>query len=273
MRLAIIGGTGQMGRWFAKFFLDQGASVIVSGRNKEKLLKIRDEFGVEIADNVNAAKGADRVLICVSIESFEDVVKEIHSYIKQDQVVMDICSIKEMPVDTMHKYLTEATTLGTHPMFGPNADSLQNQNYVLTPTNDKERQFANDFKQWLEEKKARVSIMSPKRHDELMSVVLGLAHFVGAVACDTLLSQSNFTEMKKVAGPSYKTLLKLAEGVTSQDPNFYATLQMNLPNVEEIEGLFYKKTGEWLNIVKKKDKLVLANKMKSVKKKLEGYES
>jgi len=273
MRVAIIGGTGQMGGWFTKYFSKQGASVIVSGRNKEKLLKIRDEFGVEIADNVNIVEGADRVLICVSIENFEDVVKEIHSNVEPHQIVMDICSIKELPVDIMHKYLGEAVTLGTHPMFGPSADSLENQNFVLTPTHDRERQFANDFKQWLEVRKARVSIMSPKRHDQLMSVILGLAHFVGAVACDTLLSQSDFVEMNKVAGPSYKTLLKLAEGVTSQDPSFYASLQMNLPKVEEIESLFYEKAGEWLNIVKKKDRLLLANKMKSVKKKLEGYES
>ncbi len=273
MRIAIIGGTGQMGRWFTKFFLDQGASVIISGRNPEKLLKIGDELGVEIADNVNAVKGADRVLICVSIESFEDVVKEIHSSVEPNQIVMDICSIKEMPVDTMHKYLGEAVTLGTHPMFGPSAESLENQNFVLTPTNDRERQLAKDFQHWLEEKKARVSIMSPKKHDELMSVVLGFAHFVGAVVCDTLLSQSDFAEIKKVAGPSYKTLLKLAEGVTSQDPNFYASLQMNLPKVHEIESLFYEKGGEWLNIIKKKDELFLANKMKSIRKKLEGYES
>jgi prephenate dehydrogenase len=269
MRVTIIGGTGQMGRWFTEFFLNQGASVIISGRNKEKLLKIREELGVEIADNVNAVKGADRVLICVSIENFEDVVKEIRSSIEPNQIVMDICSIKEFPVNTMHKYLGEAVTLGTHPMFGPSADSLEYQNFVLTPTNDRERRFANDFQQWLEEKNARVSIMSPKRHDELMSVVLALAHFVGAVACDTLLSQSDFAEMKKVAGPSYKTLLKLAEGVTSQDPNFYAILQMNLPKVEEIESLFYKKAGEWLNIVKQKDKLLLTDMMKSVKTKLE----
>ncbi len=273
MKVAIIGGTGQMGRWFTKVFLDQSVSVIVSGRDREKLLKMQDEFGVEIANNVDAVKTADRILICVSIENFEDVVKEIHSYIRPNQVVMDICSIKEFPVNTMHKYITAATALGTHPMFGPSAESLENQNFILTPTNTRERQFAKDFKQWLEENKSRVSIMSPRKHDELMSVVLGLAHFVGAVACDTLLSQSDFAEMKKVAGPSYKMLLNLAEGVTSQDPDFYASLQMNLPKVEEIENLFYEKTREWLDYVTRREKSMLVDKMKSVKKKLELQES
>lgn len=272
MRVAII-GAGKMGRWFTKFFLDQGASVIVSSRTKEKLLKIKDEFDVEVADNITAVKNADRILICVPIENFEDAVKEIHSYVKPNQVIMDICSIKEVSVDIMHKYITKGTTLGTHPMFGPDAKSIKGQNFVLTPTNAKERQFANEFKAWLEEKKAIVSIMLPRKHDELMSVVLGLSHFVGIVTCDTLLSKVDFAEMKKVAGTSYKLLSTLAERVTSQDPSFYASLQVNLPKVEEIEGLFYQKAGEWLDLVKRNDKKMLADKMKSVKTKLKKAES
>lgn len=273
MRVAIIGGAGRMGLWFTKFFLDQGTSVIVSGRNKEKLLKAKDEFGVEISDNINAVRCADRVLICVPMEDFEDVVKEIHSYVKPKQVVMDICSIKEFPVDMMHKYIKKGTMLGTHPMFGPDTKTIKDQNFILTPTNAREKQFANEFKAWLEERKAKVSIMSPRKHDELMSVVLGLSHFIGIVACDTLLSKANFAETKKVAGTSYKLLSTLAERVVSQDPNFCAGLQTNLPNVDEIEGLFYQKAGEWLEIVKKKDKSRLADKIESVKIKLEKSKS
>src|SRR3989304_5604871 len=110
MIVAII-GAGRMGRWFTKFFLDQGFSVIVSSRSKEKLLKIKNEFGVETTtDNATAVKNADRVLICVSIENFEDAVKEIHSYVKPNQIVMDICSIKESPVNIMHRYIRSGVT-------------------------------------------------------------------------------------------------------------------------------------------------------------------
>jgi len=273
MIVAII-GAGRMGRWFTKFFLDQGFSVIVSSRSKEKLQKMKNEFGVETTtDNANAVKSADRVLICVSIENFEDVVKEIHSYVKPNQIVMDICSIKESPVNIMHRYITSGVTLGTHPMFGPDAEGIEDQNFILTPTSSEERKFADDFKAWLEERKAKVLFMSPKKHDELMSTVLGLSHFVGMVACDTLLSESNFADTKKAAGPSYKLLSTLAERVASQDPDFYATLQTKLPDVEKIEGLFYEKAGEWLDIVRRKDKKMLAEKVKSVKMKLEKSES
>lgn len=268
MKVAIIGGTGKMGRWFTKFFLDEDIQVIVSGRNKKKLSKVKDEFGVETADNVNAVKNADRVFISVPIENFEEVVKEIHLHIRPDQVVMDICSVKEFPVKVMHKYIKTGTTLGTHPMFGPYAENIQNQNFILTPTNNRERRFANDFKRWLEERHVNVSVMSPRKHDELMSVVLGLPHFIGIVVCDTLLNCVDLAETKSVAGTSYKLLLTLAETVASQDPEFCASLQMNLPNVENVEDLFCEKSREWLNVVRRKDKSTFAGMMRVVKAKL-----
>ena len=267
MRVAII-GAGKMGRWFTRFFLGEGDSVIVSSRGKEKLLKIRDEFGVEITDNVKAVKKADRVLICVPLENFEAVVKEIHSHIRPDQVVMDICSIKERPVKIMHEYIKTGITLGTHPVFGPGVKSVENQNFVLTPVNDEEKRFAENFKSWLEERGTNVFVMSPRRHDELMSVVLGFPHFLGLVVCDALLDYGNFLEAKRVAGASFKMLLTLAEAVASEETEFYASLQMMLPEIEKIEGLFLQKCREWLDVVKRKDRLALADKMKLVKRRL-----
>jgi len=267
MRVAII-GAGKMGRWFTRFFLEEGDSVIVSSRSKEKLLKMRDEFGVEITDNVKAVKKADRVLLCVPLEGFEAVVKEIHSHIRPDHVVMDICSIKERTVKIMHKYIKTGTTLGTHPVFGPGVKSIENQNFVLTPVDDEERRFAREFKRWLEERRANVFVMSPRKHDELMSVVLGLPHFLGLVVCDALLNYPNFLETKKIGGASYKMLLTLAEAVASEETEFYTSLQMNLPEIEKIEGLFLKKSEEWLNMVRQKDRSAFASKMELVKTKL-----
>jgi prephenate dehydrogenase len=267
MKTAII-GVGKMGRWFTKFFLEEGDSVIVSDRNEEKLSKIRDEFKVETTDNINAVKNADRLLICVPIEDFEVLIKEIHSHIRSDHIVMDICSVKGMPVKIMHKYIKTGIILGTHPMFGPGVKSIKNQNFVLTPTNAKEKMFAKSFRNWLEERGVKVFIMSPRKHDELMSVVLGLPHFLGLVVCDALLNQYNFLETRKVSGASYKMLLTLAEAVASEEAEFYASLQMNLPEMEKIEGLFLRKAEEWLDLVERKDRSAFVNKVKLIKNKL-----
>lgn len=263
MKVAII-GAGKMGRWFTKFFLSEDFSVIVSDKNEEALSKIKYELKVETSDNIEAVKKADQILVCVPMDDFEDVLKEIHPHVQPNQVVMDICSIKEPPVKVMHRYLNTGITLGTHPMFGPAAKSIKGQNFILTPTNTKERDFAKAFKRWLEERQAKISILSPRKHDELMSIVLGLSHFLGVVISDTLFGHPDFAETKKVMGPSYKKLLALAKCVVSQDPRFYASLQMRLPRVEKIERLFCHKSMELLEIVKEKDEKAFASKISSL---------
>lgn len=268
MKVAII-GAGKMGRWFTKYFHEEGFSVVVSSRTKNKLQALEKEFGIEIAtNNIDALEEANWILLCVSLDALETVLAEIGSYLKSDQVVMDISSIKEIPLNLMQKHVKNAIILGTHPVFGPGAKGLYGQNYVLTPTNDKEKKFAKKFRGWLEERGASVSIMTPKKHDMLMSLVLGFPHFVGLVAGDTLGSRVDFLDAKSVGGASYKLLLTLVEAVSSEEQNFYSNLHMSLPEMEKIENIFLTKVEEWLWLVKNKDCQGFANKMGKVKKQL-----
>jgi prephenate dehydrogenase len=268
MRIAII-GAGKMGVWFAKFFHSKGYDVVVADRKKEKIANLKKELQVKMtADFKEAVSDADQVLICVSINAFEEVVKTISPAIHQGQVVMDICSIKETPVKVMHKYIKGALVLGTHPVFGPGSNGVKHKAYILTPTNAKEEKFAEEFKKWLEQEEAHVFVMSPKRHDEMMSIVLGLPHFLGLVACETLLEQKDFSETKKVAGTTYRMLFTLAEATALETPDLYASLQTNLPELGKIEDLYIAKAQEWLDLIKQKNPQAITDRMEQLKAKL-----
>jgi prephenate dehydrogenase len=267
MRIAVL-GAGKMGIWFAKFFLEEGYSIVLADRNKEKLSKLKSELKVETADFVDAVQNADRILICVSISAFETVVKMIGPHIRESQVVIDICSIKVFPVEVMHKHIKGGLVLGTHPVFGPGSKGVKHKAFILTPTNAAEKEFAESFKKWLEQKKAHVFIMSPKKHDELMPVVLGLPHFLSLVACETLIEQANYPETKKVAGTTYRMLFTLAEATALENPELYTSLQLNLPEMEKLESLFIEKAREWLRLIKQKDSVAITSKMEQLKAKL-----
>jgi prephenate dehydrogenase len=269
MRIAIL-GAGKMGLWFAKFFLEEGYSVVIADRNKKKLELAKKELGVETADFVEAVRKADRVLICVSIDAFEVVIKAIAPVTNKNQIVMDICSIKEKPVKIMHDYVKKGLVLGTHPVFGPGSRDVQDKAFILTPTNEQEKKFAETFKVWLETRKARVFITSPKEHDRLMSIVLGFPHFVGLVACDTLLERENYPQTRNVAGTTYRMLLTLAEVTVMENPELFSSLQFALPDMEKIESAFIEKANEWLDLIKKKDPASIATKMESLKSKLKA---
>jgi prephenate dehydrogenase len=269
MKVAIIGGSGKMGMWIARQLTQEGIHVVITGRNQEKLLDAGKELGMPVAANIEGVKQADVVILSVPLDNFEPVVKEIASYVRQGQLVIDVTSLKTKPVEIMHRYIKKGSILGTHPVFGPGAKSAANQNFVLTPVNEKETVLAGKIKQFLEERKANVTIMTPQEHDRMMSVVLGLAHFIAIVSADTLLGFENFEEMKKIGGTTFKVLYTLIESVVSEDPELYASLQMSSPDITQVESLFQSNTKTWADMVKANDRQGFAIKMKSLKQKLE----
>ncbi len=265
MKIAIIGGSGKMGRWFAKFLVKDGNEVIITGRNQRKLLEAGRQLGVKVATNVEAVKSADAVLLSVPIDNFEEVVEHICPYTHPEQVIVDITSIKVLPVEAMHKHIKTGLVLGMHPLFGPGARGVANQNFVLTPTNDREEALAQKIKGYLEARGARVTLMTPQEHDEMMPVILGLSHFIALVSADTLLSFNKLKQMEAIGGITYKVLLTLVESVVSEDAELYAALQMSLPNMTGIEELFQRRAKIWADLVRNKDRQKFIEKMNILK--------
>ncbi len=272
MKVAVI-GAGKMGVWFANFFLAKDYYVILADRKKQKLESLKDLLVDFTTDFQEAVQDADQIYLCVSIGAIEEVAKAISPALHEGQVVMDIASIKETPVKIMHQYIKNATVLGTHPVFGPGSDGVKHKAYVLTPTNPKEAAFSQEFKKWLEEQGAHVFVMSPNKHDELMSVVLGLPHFLGLAACETLLEQKNLSETKKVAGTTYRMLFTLAEATALETPDLLAIVQTDLAGSSKVEELFMEKAREILALIKSKDQKAIVERMEQLKKKIAAVDS
>ena len=269
MKIAIIGGSGKMGRWFASRLMREGKEVVITGRNEQKLREAGLQIGVEIATNEDAVKSADIVVLSVPIDSFEEVVKQISPFTRSGQKIIDVTSVKVMPVEVMHRYIKRGVILGTHPVFGPGARGIAHQNFVLTPTNKDESALAEEAKNYLEARGGKVTLMTPDEHDKMMAVVLGLAHFISIVSADTLAGFYNLPLMRAVGGSTYKVWLTLVESVISEDPELYASLQMNLPDVTDYEELFQKSVKLWADMVKNKDRRGFVERMTAVKNKLE----
>jgi len=64
-------------------------------------------------------------------------------------------------------------------------------------------------------------------------------------------------------------LLTLVESVLSENPELYASLQMSLPNMTEVEKLFQQRGQIWADLVKNKDKQEFIKRMKALRSRLE----
>jgi prephenate dehydrogenase len=115
--------------------------------------------------------------------------------------------------------------------------------------------------------------MSPQKHDELISVVLGLPHFLGLAACETLLEQKDFAETKQIAGTTYRMLFTLAEATALETPDLFANLQTKLPQVRKVEEQFIANAQEWLDLIKQNDSQGIMRRMDQLKAKLLSTDS
>jgi prephenate dehydrogenase len=269
MKVAIVGGSGKMGQWFARLLSQEGKEVLLVGRSEERFRQVLPEPGIKSTTDISQVRDADVIVLSVPLDAFESVVKQIAPHTHSGQSVVDFTSLKVEPVDIMHRHITSAVTLGTHPVFGPGAKSLVNQNFVLTPTNDGEIALADKVRDYLEAKGARVSLMIPEEHDRMMTVILGLAHFIAIASAETLLSMDRFQEMKQIGGTTFRVLYTLMESVISEDPELYASLQMSFPDIGEIEGQFQQSVKTWADLVKSGDRQAFVDRMSALKDRLE----
>ncbi len=254
-----------MGIWFTRFLLKEGMEIIIADRNEVRLPADLQQPGVETATSEEAIRRAEVVLLSVTIDNAEKVIQEISPFIRKGQIVIDITSIKVPVVAAMHHYIKKGVTLGVHPMFGPGAIGIAGQNFVLTPVGDREQAIARKVAEFLSAREAKAVIMTPEQHDKMMSVVLGLSHFIALVTADTLSNLDSLSFMQTVGGTTYKVLLNLVESVISDDPALYSYLQMNLPGMKELEELFQRNTESWLSLVQNKDRAEFASSMNALK--------
>ena len=127
MKTGIIGGTGRMGRLFAKVFEKAGYEVLVSGR----------KTAITAAE---IAKQCDIVVISVPIRETVRVINEIAPLLQPDQLLCDFTSLKVRPVEAMLK--SKADVIGLHPMFGPTVKSISRQTIIVCPARAKEARVA-----------------------------------------------------------------------------------------------------------------------------------
>jgi len=217
--IGIIGGTGRMGRLFAKVFEKAGYEVLVSGR--KTTLKATD-----------LAKQCDIVIVSVPIRDTVKVIGEIAPLMKPGQLLCDFTSLKVKPVEAMLK--SEADVIGLHPMFGPMVKSIKNQTIIVCPARAKEARVAQ-LTGIFGAQGAVCTIATPEEHDRTVAVVQGLTHFVTLCVAETVRRLGvDLHKTEQFESPVYQIELSLVGRLLSQDPDLYADILQQNPYVPEV---------------------------------------
>jgi prephenate dehydrogenase len=240
MKILIIGGTGETGQWFTGFYKKHGWDITVWGANKRK--DIAERLGVPFADDLDKELAlSDVVMVSVPIDLTEQVIADIAPMMKQGSLLMDITSVKTMPVHAMQQYAPEGVEiLGTHPMFGPTIPDLQGQIVILVPVEGRSEHWLPVIRSLYEGQGAHIELATPQEHDRMMAVVQGLTHFA-YLSIGAAMAELDFdvSASRRFMSPVYEIMLDFVGRILAQNPYLYAMIQMN-PEVKAVHHAFMK---------------------------------
>lgn len=195
------------------------------------------------------AASSDYLVLAIPYDAYDETLDKLKPLLQPETVIVDVCSVKTLPVQAIKRRLPGQPFLATHPLFGPEsaAKSLAGQTIILCPQKDSqlEKRAAKFFKKL----GLQVIAMSEAKHDKLMADLQGLTFFV-ARALDLY-----GIDEREIMTPSYKRLLHLARLEAHHSPELFATIQLANPQapaavkrfakiVKELESALESKNGD-----------------------------
>ena len=169
------------------------------------------------------------VFIAVPIRHFESVIAGISTKLKKETTLIDVCSVKNYPVNIMLKILPDHIgVIATHPMFGPDSYmSNSNLKMMINNTRDLYNQYSF-WKRFFSDQSIQIIEMTPDQHDRLAAKTQGVTHFLGRMLKEFGIKKTNIDTQ------GFRDLLDLVGQTCNDTWELYADLQLYNPYTEDM---------------------------------------
>jgi cyclohexadieny/prephenate dehydrogenase len=158
-----------------------------SEKVRKRVLELGLGHAKVVHTSADAVRDADLVIICVPVGQMADVVKDISPHLKRGAIVSDVGSVKAAVVEAVrpllpdHVHLVPAHPLAGTEFSGPDAGMPRlfvKRWCILTPEKGCDAEAVDKVKAFWEGLGSEVEVMSPKRHDYVLTFTSHLPHLV-----------------------------------------------------------------------------------------------
>ena len=216
----LIVGLGLLGGSYAKALKKQGFSVEAVTRSQSTIDYALEQGiidgGAAFPDPKIIGR-ADFVVLAMNPQTLLDWVKEHQRHFKPGALITDVTGVKTCVVEPVQQMLRpDVEFIAAHPMAGRetlgvrNADDsiFRGANYIVTPTEKNTPQAIEACEELGRVLGfARVSRLTPEKHDEMIGFVSQLTHAI-AVA---LMTCNDIEGLEKYTGDSFRDLTRIAK--------------------------------------------------------------
>ncbi|KAF6242605.1 prephenate dehydrogenase/arogenate dehydrogenase family protein [Nitrosopumilus sp. b1] len=259
-KITIIGAGGQMGQWFSKYFLSQDFEV--TGHDSEN--KIPGKTIIKSDSLVGAVLSADYVMLCTPTRRTPEIIRLIAKEMKRGTFLIEISSQKAKTISALLKIPAKINPICIHPMFGPGAKKIANQNIISVPVKDAKKELEVTKSLF---KGANFVTIDANEHDKKIAVILGLTHLVNLVFANIISKDDKINLTEKMSGTTFKAQKILAESILTESPELIETIISN-PEIRKFAEEFWKDIGRLLTAVQEAKSEEVINYVKACQERL-----
>jgi chorismate mutase/prephenate dehydrogenase len=233
-RVLVIGGCGNMGRWFVRYLGAQGYAVEIADPTGDA------PAGIPLhRDWKTVTLDHELIVIAAPMPATNAILEEL-AKAPPKGVVFDVGSLKS-PLRKGLQALRAAggNVCSVHPMFGPDTELLSGRHVIFVDLGAP--QATATARALFEPTMATLVEMDLESHDRLIAYVLGLSHALN-IAFFTALAESGEAAPKlaTLSSTTFDAQLGVAGKVAGENPDLYFEIQtLNDYGTESLAALLY----------------------------------
>lgn len=240
-KITILGAGGKMGKWFSNYFLEKGYDVIVYDSEAE----IKGKSFTRAGSLVGAVLNADYVMLCTPTRRTPEIIRLIAKEMKRGSYIIEISSQKTKTATSLSKIPSKVNPICIHPMFGPGAKKIDNQNIISVPIKDAKKELSVAKSLFPGANFVTIDVIE---HDKKIAVILGLTHLINLVFANIISKDDKISLTEKMSGTTFKAQKVLAESILTESPELIETIISN-PEIRKFAEEFWKDLGRILTYI------------------------
>jgi cyclohexadieny/prephenate dehydrogenase len=263
-RIALI-GFGLIGGSIARAAKEQGLAgeIVTTARSAKTRARVM-ELGIVdrvVETNIEAADGADLVILCIPVGACGAVAAEIASHLKPGAIVSDVGSVKGAVVKDMAPHLPAGVHfVPAHPVAGTEhsgpdsgfAELFINRWCILTPPEGTDPKAVEKLRAFWAAIGAKVEIMTPDHHDMVLAITSHLPHLIAYTIVGTADELEGVTqsEVLKFSAGGFRDFTRIA----ASDPIMWRDVFLtNKDAVLEMLGTFNEDLSKLTRAIRRGD--------------------
>jgi prephenate dehydrogenase len=239
--ISILGIGGKMGKWFAKYFLENDFEV--TGYDSENDFNIKSV--IQANSLVGAVLKADYVILCTPTRKTPEIIRLIAKEMKRGAYLIEISSQKSKTSASLAKMPAKINPICIHPMFGPGTKKIKGQHIISIPIKDAKKELTVAKSLF---PGANFVTIDTIEHDKKIAVILGLTHLINIAFANILAKDEKISLTEKMSGTTFKVQKILTESILTESPELIETIISN-PEIRRVAEEFWKDIGRLLTSV------------------------